>query len=120
MLTPLDPWRSLGHWTLPSQPQGEGISLRPSGTRVIISSEGDRQPVLSVAIPPRVLDALQPAASPEAGAGGTRGTTAADGRASGSSSPDVVGVVGLAAVCLAAALGVRAVVRRVGQRRSTT
>ena len=113
----LDPWRSLGRWTLPSQPQGEGISLRPSGTRVIISSEGDRQRVLSVAIPPRVLDVLQPAASPQAGAGGT---TAADGRASGSSSPDVVGVVGLAAVCLAAALGVRAVVRRVGQRRSTT
>jgi hypothetical protein len=114
------PWRRVGHWTLPSQPQGEGISLRPSGTRVIVSSEGDRQPVLSVPMPSRLLAALEPASSPGVDRGGSRGTTAPDGRASGSSSPDVAGVFGLAALCLGAALGVRAVVRRLGQRRSTT
>ncbi len=113
------PWRSLGRWALPSQPQGEGISVRSSAKRVIVSSEGDQQPVLSVPIPARLVEAMQPReASPSAGAVDGSGGTSADGRASGSSSPDVVGVVGLAAIGLAAALGIRAVVRRASLRSS--
>ena len=113
------PWREVGSWALPSQPQGEGISLRPSGKRVIVSSEGDQQPVLSVRIPARLLDMVQPrGASPSASGPSGDGSTAADGRASGSSSPDIIGVVGLATVGLAAALGLRAVVRRASLRSS--
>jgi hypothetical protein len=115
------PWRAVGGWALPSQPQGEGISLRPSGTRVIVSSEGDQQPVLSVRIPPRLVEAMDPRpVSPSPGPTAADGATAPDGRASGSSRPDVAGVVAIAAACLVAALGVRAAVRRLGQRRSTT
>jgi hypothetical protein len=113
------PWRSLGSWMLPSQPQGEGISVRPSAKRVIVSSEGDQQPVLSIRIPSRLVDAMRPREASPSGSGpsGDRAAAAASA-SSGSSSPDIIGVVGLAAVGLAAALGLRAVVRRTPFRSS--
>ena len=122
----LRPWKELGHWTLPAQPQGEGLSVRPSGTDVIVSSEGTGMSVLADAIPPRLLERTRPEATPTPSAGPsdegttpTQATDASDG-SSGFSTPDVVGIVGVAVLCLAAALGVRALVRRVRQRRSTT
>ena len=41
----------LGTVRLPSQPQGEGVSVAQDG-RVLVSSEGVRSPVLQVTLPP--------------------------------------------------------------------
>ena len=122
----LRPWEQVGDWALPAQPQGEGLSVRPSGTDVIVSSEGTGMAVLTDAIPPRLLRATSPQPTPTPSASPEDRGTAAPAQPSGASedrssgSPDVVAVAGIAAVGLAALVAVGALVRRVRQRRSTT
>jgi hypothetical protein len=54
----------VGTVRLPSQPQGEGISVSPQG-RVLVSSEGPRADVLEVSLPAALTDpAATPAAAP--------------------------------------------------------
>lgn len=109
-------WRLLGRWALPNQPQGEGLSVRPSGDRVTVSSEGAGQPVYDVRIPPRLRDAMRPSAASASATAGVPREGRGDG--SGLSTPDMVGVAGLAAVVLAAGLGIRAALRRLSVRAS--
>jgi hypothetical protein len=52
----------IAEFDLPAQKQGEGIGLE--GNRVLVSSEGVNAPVLSRAVPPRVLRAMRPAPAP--------------------------------------------------------
>ena len=54
------PWRRVGSFELPAQPQGEGIDVRPGGRSVLVSSEGAGEPVEVVRVPPRVLAAMAP------------------------------------------------------------
>ena len=54
-------WRSLGRIRMPDQPQAEGLAVEPSGTRVLVSSEGAGEPLYSVAVPPALLRAMAPA-----------------------------------------------------------
>jgi len=63
------PWRRVGGFELPDQPQGEGVAVRRDGRSLLISSEGAGEPVQVVQIPRRVLQAMRPAvdaAVPEA------------------------------------------------------
>jgi hypothetical protein len=58
-------WPSMqpvGSFALPSQRQGEGISVAADG-KVYVSSEGPRAPVLEVTLPPRIRAAVVPAVS---------------------------------------------------------
>jgi hypothetical protein len=55
------PWRAVDSFELPDQPQGEGVAVRPGGRALLVSTEGEGQPVTSVPIPPRVLAELAPA-----------------------------------------------------------
>jgi hypothetical protein len=58
-------WPSLqpvGSFALPHQRQGEGIAVAPDGT-VYVSSEGAHSPVLRVAMPSAIQDAVRPAVS---------------------------------------------------------
>jgi hypothetical protein len=58
-------FRVVGRFELPSQQQGEGVSVGPDG-RIRLSSEGAHAPVLQVALPAEIAAALRPAApSPE-------------------------------------------------------
>jgi hypothetical protein len=52
------PWRYVGRARLPSQRQGEGLAVRRDGS-LLISSEGRRQPVLEVTLPPRLVEAME-------------------------------------------------------------
>ncbi len=53
-------WSRVGRIPMPDQPQSEGIAVDPSGQRVLVSSEGAHEPVWSVPVPARVLDAMRP------------------------------------------------------------
>jgi hypothetical protein len=39
---------------LPSQPQGESLALGPGGTSLLVGSEGVRQALMRVSLPPEV------------------------------------------------------------------
>lgn len=59
----LDPrdWRGVGRFAMPAQEQAEAVAPWPGG-RVLVSSEGDGQPLYSVPVPLRLLDeATRPA-----------------------------------------------------------
>ena len=62
-------FQRLGEFALPAQPQGEGISVGPTG-RIRLSSEGRRSAVLQVAMPAGLQAKLAPTgtASPRAAA----------------------------------------------------
>jgi hypothetical protein len=47
-------WRTVGSFRLPRQRQAEAIAPWPQ-RRVLVSSEGERQPLYSAALPPRLL-----------------------------------------------------------------
>lgn len=65
--------RPVGEVDLPAQEQGEGLAVTPDG-RLLLSSEGLRQPVLEVTLPPRVRRALRaPDASASPGSGASAG-----------------------------------------------
>ena len=58
----------MGSFELPRQEQGEGIAVSADGT-IYVGSEGQRAPVLKVALPPDVraaMEAPSPAPSPRA------------------------------------------------------
>jgi hypothetical protein len=50
---------TIGEVALPAQEQGEGIAVDEAG-QVFLSSEGQRAPVLRLALPNRLADALEP------------------------------------------------------------
>ena len=50
---------TVGEVRLPAQEQGEGIAVDEAG-HVLLSSEGQRAPVLRLKLPNRIVDALQP------------------------------------------------------------
>lgn len=52
-------WAEVGRFALPDQPQGEGIAVSDQG-RVYVSSEGENEPVLEVALPERISVAMAP------------------------------------------------------------
>ena len=54
-------FRVVGRFELPSQRQGEGVSVGPDG-RIRLSSEGAHAPVLQVPLPAQITAALQTAA----------------------------------------------------------
>jgi hypothetical protein len=60
-------WRRVGSVRLPDQGQGEGVAVRRDGS-LLISSEGERQPVVQVPLPRRLTQQVEPARDEE-GAG---------------------------------------------------
>jgi hypothetical protein len=117
-----DRWQPTAGMPLPDQQQGEGLAMAPSGNQVLVSTEGRNSKVLAVELPEEVLDAVaagEPeSAVPTADAGGQgtpsgwSGVVEEDGYSTGA-------VVALSVVVLAAALGVRALLRvRASRRRS--
>ena len=101
------PWRSVGSVELPDQPQGEGVAVRADGRNLLVSSEGERQPVQAVALPPSVLAAMAPA-TPSASP-----TPTDDGSDDGLGALDRAGAVpwrlvgGVVVVCALLGLGFR-------------
>jgi hypothetical protein len=72
----LDPrtWRTVGSFRLPSQQQAEAIAPWPQ-RRVLVSSEGETQPLYSAPVPPRLLRLASPSVdrAGEVGAGADGG-----------------------------------------------
>ncbi len=106
--TASEPWRGVDSFELPDQPQGEGIAVRADGRSLLISSEGERQPVQVVPVPPSVLAAMEPA-TPSASPAGADDASEAGGtgvldRAGAVPWTVVGGVVG---VCALLGLGFR-------------
>ncbi len=101
---------SVGSFALPKQKQGEGIAVSPAG-EVFLSSEGQRAPVLAVALPTDVRLSMQPAPAasaapdpspaPDEPAGNVFEQAAAD-------RPVLPFVMGFAIFLLAIFIGVRA------------
>ncbi len=54
------PWRLLDQIDIPDLKQGEGIAVRANGD-LLVSSEGERQPVVEVPLPQRLRERLAPA-----------------------------------------------------------
>ena len=82
----LDP---LGSWELPAQQQGEGLAVAPDG-RLVLSSEGQGAPLLSVPVPPRIERAM---AEPTPATTPTPTPTAAPAEPGGGTvAQDVIGV----------------------------
>ena len=83
----LDPrtWRTVGSFRLPGQQQAEAIAPWPQ-RRVLVSSEGESQPLLSAPVPRRLLRQASPSADgPVSGAraDGPNGAGGADGAGGG-------------------------------------
>lgn len=57
----LEPWERVAALRMPRQQQAEGLAVRPSGEEVLVSSEGERQKVVSVGLPADLLEELAPA-----------------------------------------------------------
>lgn len=98
------PWRYVGRVRLPDQPQGEGIAVRPSGD-LLISSEGQRQRVIEVPLPPDLARAVAPASSPGAADGATTpvaepGGTGLGGLVDGGADLRLVAAVAIGALVL--------------------
>jgi hypothetical protein len=117
-------WRSVQGMALPDQNQGEGLAMTASGKDVLVSTEGAGSDVLAVALTQEVLERVappspspSPSPSPDTAAVGR--PLEADEATHSSDDRSAWEVAALAAVTLAAALGVRAWFRR-RQRRSTT
>lgn len=105
-------WQPRATMRLPDQPQGEGITVVDGGRRVLVSSEGARTPVLSVALTEPML----------ASAGLSRTTSGHDRldaiRAKGR---DPMVLAGIGAVVLVGGLALGSLLRRRRrQSRSTT
>ena len=66
-------WRTVGSFRLPSQQQAEAIAPWPQ-RRVLVSSEGETQPLFSAPVPPRLLRLASPSVdrAGEGGAGARR------------------------------------------------
>ncbi len=113
-------WSAVAEVPLPDQEQGEAVAVRPDGTSLAVSSEGEHAPVYAVALPPAPLRVLagngDGAATPTPTPGGDA-TPSAD-PAQPQQGSDVSRVLPLAAVVLAAALGVRVLFRRRARRAS--
>jgi hypothetical protein len=69
----------VGDLPLPSQRQGEGLAVDGAG-RVVVSSEGLREPVLEVRVPPRLRAALEGTRSPSSDGPGGEDPAAPPGR----------------------------------------
>ena len=111
-------WRSSSSMALPDQPQGEGIALRASGERVLVSTEGRRTKVFSAALPTEVLDAVAlppPSTAPSPTAAPGRSVaphpSATPGGSVAEDGDSVTSLVALSVAVLAAALGVRVLFR---------
>jgi hypothetical protein len=83
----------VGEVDLPDQRQGEGIAVAPDGT-VYVSSEGRRAPVLEVALPERVREAVAggpsaPSTGATEGSGASPGPTPPPGSREGVELPQV-------------------------------
>ncbi len=72
-------WRTVGSFRLPSQQQAEAIAPWPQ-RRVLVSSEGETQPLFSAPVPPRLLQQASPSADPPGEGGSRTGKGASDGR----------------------------------------
>lgn len=107
------PWRPVAGFELPDQPQGEGIAVRRDGRSLLVSSEGERQPVQVVRIPRQVLSAMAPASSPAPVAPDQQGPRLRALAQEGAVPWRLVGVI--LGSCTLAALGFR--LRRVSRRR---
>ena len=112
-----DRWRSVQGMQLPEQNQGEGLAMEASGTAVLVSTEGALSDVLHVPLPQEIVDRVgppsptaEPSPTADVASAGEPVTSEDDEPASDSTS--VWEVAALAAVTLAAALGVRAWFRR--------
>jgi hypothetical protein len=85
-------FQRLGSLVLPSQRQGEGISVGP-GSRILLSGEGKRSAVRRIALPPVIVQRMQPpATTPSPAPSATpsaapSGSPAPSGSASGSPAP---------------------------------
>ena len=100
---------------LPDQEQGEGLAIRPGGREVLLSSEGAGSDVLALPLSRRIAVRTAPREKPSPSATATEGEPVAeqpDAAASADRGVDPWAVAALAAVTLAAALGVRAWFRR--------
>lgn len=82
----------LGSFTLPRQPQGEGISVGP-GSRVRLSTEGLRTPVLQVSLPAVIRQRMRPAsATPAPAASATPSVSPPAALSPSPSTPPAAGV----------------------------
>lgn len=123
-------FRVLARMDLPDQPQGEGLATT-LGARVLVSSEGEGTPVLSVPFTPEVRLAVEGRGTPGGAAGpdpGSLGDEAAGSPAPASSGErgepggadagtDVKGLVAMAVAVLVVVLGVRTWFRERDRRR---
>lgn len=82
------PWRYVHRLNIPDLQQGEGIAVRGDGD-LLISSEGQRQPVVVVPLPTDVADAVAPS---QAAAGGDPTAGAPSGPAAGEQVPTEPGL----------------------------
>jgi hypothetical protein len=84
-------WRTVGDFPLPSQQQAEAIAPWPRG-RVLVSSEGEGQPLYSAPVPRRLLRAAAPAVDrPGSPSGGDAGAGPGDGPGDGPGRDDARG-----------------------------
>ncbi len=97
---------------LPPQRQGEGVAVPPAADRLLVGSEGRHSRVETVPLPDHVVELVRPAGLPAATAAPRAGTAPAAPETGESRATSWLGAGALAAVVLAAALGVRAVLRR--------
>ncbi|MFW6773991.1 hypothetical protein ACOACO_06890 [Nocardioides sp. CPCC 205120] len=105
---------SVGRFALPDQPQGEAVAVDPADPgAVLLTSEGVGQPVLRVALPPEVLEAVAPSPEPAPepppgstdGADGSEEPTGSAGSATPADGPQWGWLVGgVAVVVLAVAV----------------
>jgi hypothetical protein len=103
---------------LPPQRQGESVAVPPSADRLLVGSEGARSRIEAVPLPDQVLRAVRPEGLPAATAAPRAGEPdPAPETGEGGRGTRWLGVAALSAVVLAAALGVRAVLRPPGGRR---
>lgn len=92
-------FKKVAGFGLPSQQQGEGVSVGPGG-RVRLSSEGAHSPVLQIALPADVRALLHPAPAHTGSASPTPGAQHASRHSSGDSGGSTP-YLGIAAACLA-------------------
>ena len=77
----------VGSFDLPAQKQGEGIAVAPDGS-VYVSSEGVRSPVLRIAVPDEIAEAMSSAGSGGASSGSDDGTAGANGSSGSTAGSD--------------------------------
>lgn len=81
-------WRTVGSFRLPSQQQAEAIAPWPQ-RRVLVSSEGEDQPLFSAPVPRRLLQQASSSADQAGGGTGSGGGPGGDGDSgTGNGGPD--------------------------------